>query len=218
LKKASTAENCRVEFCAALEGIVSHKNAIFEIIEREAIMLILFIIVPVVVIVILVLLYNQLVRRRTMVREGWSGIQVQLKRRYDLIPNLVETVKGYRGHEQALLTQLTEARTRCLSAQGVNAQVEAENGLTRSLKSLFAVAEAYPDLKANQNFLELQKQLADIEEQLQMSRRYYNATVRDYNILVNTFPGILVSRLFVFSEAAFFEGSTEESQIPKVGF
>jgi LemA protein len=171
-----------------------------------------------VLLVLCVGLFNQLVRRRTSVKEAWSGIQVQLKRRYDLIPNLVETVKGYRQHERDVLEQVTLARTRCLDAQGVKAQASAEQGLSQALKSLFAVSENYPDLKANVNFVELQKQLADVEEQLQMARRYYNGTVRDYNIAVQSFPGMLIAGLFSFSSAEFFEGAPEEAQTPRVQF
>ncbi len=163
-------------------------------------------------------LYNGLVKRRTTVKEAWSGIQVQLKRRYDLIPNLIETVKGYRQHERDVLEQVTLARTRCLDAQGVKAQANAEQALGLALKNLFAVAENYPDLKANVNFLELQKQLADVEEQLQLARRYYNGTVRDYNIAVQTFPGLLVAGFFSFASAEFFEGAPEEAQTPRVQF
>jgi LemA protein len=175
-------------------------------------------VVLIVLFLALAILFNQLVRRRTLVKEAWSGIQAQLKLRYDLTPKLVDIVKGYRDHEKSLLTSITEARIRCLSAQGVSAQADAENALSRSLKSLFAVAEAYPDLKADGNFLELQKEMADIEEQLLMSRRYYNGAVRDYNIRVNTFPGLLVSRMFGFQEAAFFQGKEQEAESPQIKF
>jgi LemA protein len=166
----------------------------------------------------MVWIYNRLVRRQTLVKEAWSGIQVQLKRRYELVPNLVNIVKGYRSHEKEVLNQVTEARAASMAVQDVKAKGAAEDHLARSLKNLFAVAEAYPDLKANQNFLELQKELSDIEEQLQMSRRYYNATVRDYNIAVHTFPGNLISPLFGFSDADFFAGVEAEAQPPAVGF
>ena len=166
----------------------------------------------------LVWLYNRLVRRQTLVKEAWSGIQVQLKRRYELVPNLVRMVQGYRNHEKEVLNQVTEARARSMAAQDVKTKGAAEDALARSLKNLFAVAEAYPDLKANQNFLELQKELSDIEEQLQMSRRYYNATVRDYNIAVHTFPGNFISPFFGFHDAEFFVGLEAEAQPPTVGF
>lgn len=178
----------------------------------------IFIAIVLIVLLGLVWLYNRLVRRRTMVREAWSGIQVQLKRRFELVPNLVNIVAGYRSHEKQVLNEVTEARTRCMTAQDIPARAKAENGLARSLKNLLAVAEAYPDLKANQNFLELQKDLTDIEDQLQMARRYYNATVRDYHIAVHTFPGNLISPMFGFSDEPFFQGREEEEQPPQVGF
>lgn len=129
-------------------------------------------------------IYNSLVRNRNMVREGWSGIDVQLKRRADLIPNLIETVKGYMIHERELLTRVTELRSRSMRAQDIGERTRAEGELSRTLVNLFAVAENYPALKANQNFLELQRQIADLEEQIQFSRRYYNGTVRNYNTML----------------------------------
>jgi LemA protein len=164
-------------------------------------------------------IYNQLVRKRTMKDEGWSGIDVQLKRRYDLIPNLVETVKGYAGHEEGVLTKVTEMRSRAMGATGVADKAVAESQLTATLKTLFAVAEAYPDLKANTNFLDLQAKLADLEDQIQMSRRYYNGTVRDYNIMCEVFPSVFVANIFGFKKAEFFElTGTEERETPKVTF
>ncbi len=178
---------------------------------------IIFVII-IVILSALVMLFNRLVRRRTIVKEAWSGVQAQLKLRYDLTPKLLDIVIGYRDHEKSLLTTITEARNRCLSAQSINAKSEAETDLSRALKNLFAVAEAYPDLKASANFLELQKEMADIEEQLVLSRRYYNGAVRDYNISVSTFPGLLVSRMFGFQEADFFQGREEESESPQTRF
>jgi len=171
------------------------------------------------IVVWLVGIYNQLVRKRTMKDEAWSGMDVQLKRRYDLIPNLVETVKGYAGHEEKVFTEVTEMRSRAMGATGVADKAAAENQLTATLKSLFAVAEAYPELKANVNFLDLQAKLSDLEDQIQMARRYYNGTVRDYNILCETFPSVFVANAFGFKKAEFFElNGAEERESPKVSF
>ena len=172
--------------------------------------MLLFWAVVVILALAVVLIFNRLVRSNYMVKEAWSGIQVQLKRRYDLIPNLVETVKGYRSHEQQVFTQVTEARARCLNARDVKETVAAENDLGRALKSLFAVAEAYPELKASRNFSELQKSLSDIEEQLQMARRYYNAVVRDFNTAVEQFPSNLIASHYRFEKRDFFELETPE--------
>ncbi len=166
-----------------------------------------------------VLVYNRLVSAKTNAEEAWSDIDVQLKRRHDLIPNLVSTVKGYLAHEQGLLTAVTDARTRALGAQGPRAQAEAETTLTGTLKSLFAVAENYPDLKANTNFLELQRELADTENKIQAARRFYNGTVRDLNVAMEQFPGSLVAGPFNFRKREFFElDATAEKEVPKVGF
>lgn len=155
-----------------------------------------------------ILAFNKLVRQRNRLREAWSGIEVQLKRRHDLVPALVACVKGYRQHEQTLLRDLTQARTTARTAQGVAGAGAAENELTRNLRSVFAVAEAYPDLKATENFQQLSASLVEIEDQLQFARRYHNGTVRDYNIMVETFPGFVFARLFNFAPAEFFEIET----------
>lgn len=157
-----------------------------------------------------VAMYNRFVRLRTRSEEAWSDIDVQMKRRYDLIPNLVETVKGYASHEQATLTQVTEARTKAMGAQTVAEHAEAENMLTGALKSLFAVSESYPDLKANQNFLELQRELTDTENKIQAARRFYNTNVRDLNIAAETFPSNIVARWFKFMKKDFFELAENE--------
>jgi LemA protein len=149
--------------------------------------------------------FNRFIRGSQFVREAWSGIDVQLKRRYDLVPALVETVKGYREHERKLFEEIADMRSRCMSAEGVREKGEAENGLTRAIRSLFAVAEAYPQLKASENFLGLQKNLSEIEDQIQLARRYYNGTVRNYNIRVESFPSMLVAGLCGFRRADFFE-------------
>ena len=164
------------------------------------------------VILFVVLMYNGLVRMRNRKDEAWSDIDVQLKRRYDLIPNLVSTVKGYAKHEQETLTKVTEMRTRALEADGVQAQGEAENMLTGALKTIFAVAENYPDLKASQNFVELQRELSDTESKIQSARRFYNSTVQDLNTAVQVFPKNIIADMFHFKEAEFFELSEEEKE------
>jgi LemA protein len=157
------------------------------------------------VVVFFITVFNNLVRMRNVVREGWSGIDVQLRRRTDLVPNLVETVKGYAAHERGLFEDLARNRAQSIAADNVSGQATAENALQGSLARLFAVAEAYPDLKANKNFLDLQQQLAETEDQLQMARRYYNGAVRNFNIGIQQFPGVLLARPFGFREQPFFE-------------
>lgn len=164
--------------------------------------------VLVVLALIVVSLYNKLVRIRATAESAWSDIDVQLKKRYDLVPNLVETVKGYASHEQALFTKVTEARTQAMRASGPAETASAQNLLRDSLKSLFAVAEAYPDLKANQNFLQLQAHLKEIEDAVEAARRYYNAVVRDLNTMVEQFPSNLVAARFKFEKKEFFELET----------
>jgi LemA protein len=166
-----------------------------------------------------VLIYNRLVRLRQLVREGWSGIDVQLKRRTNLIPNLVETVKGYLTHERDLISRVTELRSRSLRAESVTDKQRVENELSRSLANIWAVAENYPDLKANQNFLDLQGQLSKIEEEIQMARRYYNGTVRELNIKIESFPSNLIAGPFGFQPRTFFEiGDAAERAVPQVEF
>jgi LemA protein len=163
--------------------------------------------------------YNRLVRSRQMTQEGLSGIDVQLKRRADLIPNLLETVKGYMGHERQVLERVTELRVQSLQAGSVAEKGQVEGMLTQALRTLFAVAENYPDLKASQNFMELQKSLADIEEQLQLSRRYYNGAARNLNILVQSFPSNIVARMFGFTTVEYFELEDQTDRaVPQVSF
>jgi LemA protein len=163
--------------------------------------------------------YNRLVRSRQMVREGWSGIDVQLKRRADLIPNLIETVKGYMGHEKGVLEKVTELRTRSLQAQTLGEKGRLEGALGAALGNLLAVAENYPDLKASQNFIQLQQSLADIEDQVQLARRYYNGAARNHNILVASFPSNLVANMFQFTPAEYFEiEDAGDRAVPKVAF
>ena len=153
----------------------------------------------------LIATYNSLVKLKNRVEEAWSDITVQLKRRTDLIPNLVNTVKGYAAHETGVFEKVTEARSAIMNANGVAESAQAENMLEGALKSLFAVAEAYPDLKANQNFLQLQQELVDTEDKIQASRRFYNGGVRDLNTKIETFPVNLVAGMFNFSKREFFE-------------
>ena len=150
-------------------------------------------------------MYNRFVRLVQRAREAWADIDVQLKRRYDLIPNLVETVKGYVTHERATLEAVTAARVAAMDAGGVEEKGKAENMLTGALKSLFAVAEAYPDLKANTNFLELQRELSDTENKIQSARRFYNTNVRDLNTAVESFPNNVIAGVFRFEPREFFE-------------
>jgi len=170
-------------------------------------MTITYILLAVVVIIVLWLVaaYNGFVTRVNRAKEAWADIDVQLKRRYDLIPNLVETVKGYAAHESAAFENVTKARSAAMSATGTVAKGKAENALAGTLKTLFAVAEAYPDLKANQNFLELQRELSDTEDKIQASRRFYNTTVRDLNTAVESFPGNVIANSFHFSKMDLFE-------------
>ncbi|MBK6902056.1 MAG: LemA family protein [Saprospirales bacterium] len=167
-----------------------------------------------------VMLYNRGVRLRNQVDESWSGISVQLKRRYDLIPNLVSTVKGYAKHEQETLEKVIQLRNQAQSvpAGDHGAQIQAENALTAGLRTVFALAENYPDLKANTNFLELQRTLTEVEDHLQNARRYYNAVVRDNNNYVETFPSVIVARMFNFGKEAFFEIEEKERDNVKVEF
>ena len=166
-------------------------------------------------------LYNGLVRGKNAVEEAWSGIDVQLKRRHDLVPNLVSTVRGYASHEKDIFTQVAEARANSIAAgsQGVEAAAAAENALSQTLKSLFAVAEAYPQLQASKNFQALQASLSELEEALQLARRYYNGTAREQNNRVQQFPGCLIASSFGFSKVPYFELDSEaEKATPQVAF
>ena len=165
-----------------------------------------------------VAIYNGLIKRKNLMDEGWSGIDVQLKRRYDVVPNLVETVKGYAAHEKDVFTQVTEARAAIGKSQSVAERAESENMLSGALRTLFAVAEGYPDLKANANFLQLQEQLASLENDIQMSRRYYNGAARDYNIAISTFPSVIIANRFGFGKADYFQADEEERSRPDVSF
>ena len=176
-----------------------------------------------IVVVVLVLwlagMFNALVRGRNRVKEAWSDIDVQLKRRYDLIPNLVETVKGYAAHEREVLENVIKARSAAMSAQTVGEHGQAENMLTGALKSLFALSENYPQLRASENFAKLQDELSDTENKIQAARRFYNTNVLDLNNKVEQFPTNIFARTFGFQKASFFElGSEAERQPVKVNF
>lgn len=178
----------------------------------------ILLLVVVVVALWLVATYNGLVRRKNQVQEGWSDIDVQLKRRYDLIPNLMETVKGYMQHEERVLTQVTEARTLAMKAENADTRAQAENALSGALKSLFAVAENYPDLKASTNFLQLQDELADTENKIQAARRFYNGQVRDFNTAVQVFPTNLIATMMGMKAFAFFEAEADQRENVQVKF
>jgi LemA protein len=168
----------------------------------------------------IVAMYNGLIRGRNRVDEAWSDIDVQLKRRYDLIPNLVETVKGYATHEQEAFEKVIDARARAMGVEGgpSNAKAEAENMLSGTLKSIFALAEAYPDLKANQNFLELQRELTDTEDKIQAARRFYNGNVRDFNTSIQVFPTNVINGILKFKAYDFFQAAEDEKAPVKVSF
>lgn len=167
----------------------------------------------------LIFTFNRLIALRNRAKEAWSDIDVQLKRRYNLIPNLVEAVKGYAAHEKGVLEKVTEARTRAMGAKTTKEHTEAENMLSSTLKSLFAVAENYPDLKASANFLELQRELRDAEDKIQAARRFYNTNVRDLNTKIEIFPANIVAGIFRFAKMDFFEAKESAvREVPQVKF
>jgi len=180
----------------------------------------IILIIVLVLIFWIIIIYNNLVRLRNRTKEAWADIDVQLIRRYTLIPNLVETVKGYASHEKGVLKEVTEARTKAMGAKNLREREEAENVLSGALKTLFAVAERYPNLKASTNFLELQRELRDTEDKIQAARRFYNGNVRDLNIKLESFPEKLVVSLFGFEKMEFFElaEAAEERKAPTVKF
>lgn len=184
-------------------------------------MIILYILIALVVLTLLwfIATYNSLIRLRNQTDEAWSDIDVQLKRRYDLIPNLVETVKGYATHERELFEKVTAARAAAMGAQNMADKTKTENMLSETLKSLFAVAENYPNLKANENFAKLQDELSDTENKIQASRRFYNGNVRDFNTKLQSFPVNLIAGMFNFKAKEFFELEQEAAKEPvKVSF
>lgn len=161
--------------------------------------------------IVLISMYNGLIRLRNRVDEAWSDIDVQLKRRYDLIPNLIETVKGYAAHEKETFEKVTQARSAAMNAGSAEERSKAENALSDTLKSIFALSENYPDLKANQNFLELQRELTDTEDKIQASRRFYNGNVRDFNTKLQVFPTNIFATMLGFKAREFF-GITDEKE------
>ena len=175
-------------------------------------------VILIVVVIAVFFIYNGLVQLKVRADGAWSDIDVQLKRRYDLIPNLVETVKGYASHERGTLEAVIDARSRAMNAQGPAAKAQAEGELTGALKSLFALSEAYPQLRAAETFGQLQAQLAEIEDAVQNARRYYNAVVRDLNTRVLQFPSNLIARTFGFREREFFQLAENERSVPRVSF
>lgn len=178
----------------------------------------LIFIIVVIIIVWLIAVFNRLVTLKNRTKEAWSDIDVQLKRRHDLIPNLVETVKGYAAHEKEVFEKVTEARAKAISAQTLTEKGQAENMLSGALKSLFAVAESYPELKASQNFLELQRELTDTEDKIQAARRFYNGNVRDLNTQIETFPTNAIAGMFGFQKVEFFEIGEAEREPVSVKF
>lgn len=164
-------------------------------------------------------LYNNLIRLKNLTQEGWSGIDIQLKQRSSLIPNLIETVKGYMGHERGVLEDITKLRGEALNAGSIQERANSENMLTSALKQLFALSENYPNLKASENFIELQQSLTSIESQIQSARRYYNGAARDLNISIQSFPSNLVALAFQFQPAPYFEiEDPKERELPTVKF
>ncbi len=180
--------------------------------------LIILLVVVIVLVIALVVMYNNFVQLRNRVDNAWAQVDVQLQRRLDLIPNLVETVKGYAGHENDTLRQVTQARSAMADAGSPQARMQADSMLTNALKSLFAVAEAYPDLKANVNFQQLQTELASTEDKISYMRQSYNDVVMLYNNAIQTFPGVLVAGLFRFGKRESFDAETSADQAPKVSF
>ncbi|HRZ95472.1 MAG TPA: LemA family protein [Candidatus Moranbacteria bacterium] len=178
----------------------------------------ILIIILALILIAIIAMYNGLIKLKNRVDEAWSDIDVQLKRRYDLIPNLVSTVKGYAAHEKEVFEKVTEARTRAMGAGTAADKAQAENTLSNTLKSLFAVAEAYPDLKANQNFLELQRELTDTEDKIQAARRFYNGNVRDFNTKIQVFPNNIFAGMLNFTKRDFFEAGEGEKEAVKVEF
>lgn len=183
-----------------------------------SIILWIILIVAVAIILWIIAAFNSLVVLKNRAKEASSDIDVQTKRRYDLIPNLVETVKGYASHERELFEKVTRARAAAMSASGMKGRAEAENALSGTLKSLFAVAENYPDLKASANFLELQRELTDTEDKIQAARRFYNTNVRDLNIKIESFPANMIANVFGFKKMELFEAVEAEKQPVSVKF
>lgn len=188
----------------------------FNLTDGDFLLLEISIIILIILGLLFVIIYNDLIKQRNRVENAWAQIDVQLKRRYDLIPNLVETVKGYAKHEKTLLEDITKARAAVMSANSISETAEASNYLSSTLKSLFAVAENYPELKANQNFMQLQKDLMETENKIAYSRQFYNDTVMKYNISIQTIPKNIVASLMGFTKKDLFETQQAERETPKV--
>ncbi|MDO5569653.1 MAG: LemA family protein [bacterium] len=180
--------------------------------------LIIILVVVVLLVIFCIASYNKLVNGRNKVKDQWSQIDVQLKRRTDLIPNLVETVKGYAKHEETTFTEVIEARNKVVSANSINEEIDANNALSGALSKLFAVAESYPDLKANQNFMSLQNDLRDTEDKISSARQFYNDTVLTYNNMIEMFPSNIVASIFGFKAFEFFKVDEKELANPQVKF
>ncbi len=170
------------------------------------------------IVILFISYYNKFMVLKNQIDEAWSSIDVQLKRRYDLIPNLVEIVKGYASHEKETLTKVIEARSKALGAKTIDEKIKFEGELTGPLKSLLMLTENYPDLKANENFIQLQKELVNIEDHIQNARRYYNAVVRDYNTMLETFPSVLVANMLKLEKRPYFEIEEQERENVKIKF
>ena len=183
-----------------------------------SILLIILIVIIIAIVLLVIKFYNDLINARNHVENSWSQIDVQLQRRNDLIPNIVETVKGYAGHEKETLSKVTEARASMANATTVKEVAEADTMITSALKSLFAVSESYPDLKANQNFIELQQELSETEDKISYARQFYNDTVLKYNNLCQQFPSSIIASIFHFDKAEFFEAQEGTRAAPKVQF
>ena len=183
-------------------------------------MIILWIFLGIVAVIVfwIIAVYNGLIGLRNRTKEAWSDIDVQLKRRYDLIPNLVESVKGYAKHEKTLFTDVTKARSEAMQAKGLAEKAEKENALSQTLKSIFAVSENYPELKANENFLHLQSELTDTENKIEASRRFYNGNVRDFNTKIQVFPNNMIAKQLGFKDFELFEATGGEKEAVKVQF
>jgi len=185
-------------------------------------MSIVFLLIGVIIVIafLLVIVFNRFVKNKNVVKDGWSNIDVALKRRYDLIPNLVETVKGYAAHEKTTLESVINARNAAMAvpSDDINAKIKAENQLQQTLRSIFALGEAYPDLKANAGFLDLQQKLNEIEENLERSRRYYNGTVRENNTYGESFPGVLFAGMFGYQHFDYFKTEEASRENVKVNF
>lgn len=174
--------------------------------------------VLIILLLYLIIIFNKIIKNKNMVNEAWSGIDVQLKKRYDLIPALIRTVKGYSEHEKKLQEEIVRLRNEGVKAETVKTQENTESQLSQKLGQLLVIVEAYPELKANENFLKLQKQISEVEDHIQKSRRYYNGSVRDFNILIESFPGNMVANLFKYGKRDFFEIESIQAQVPEVHF